>query len=183
MTATPTRKATPELRALCRLFYASVDELGDFSEIDPSEMPETARRLLWHDEHMTETVEAFHGTPVDVSVLQTHHTPTHYSRRILLNRQSDGEVVQFGIVRLNTSALAEAVREEIERQETPLGRILIQHNVLREVRPLSMWSVVPGTNLRKLFGLGEAGVCFGRTALIYCDGLPAVELLEIVTPV
>ena len=179
---TPTRKATPELKALGSLFYDSLDELGQFDEVDPSEMPETARKLLWHDEHMTETVEAFHGSPVDVSVLEASHTPTHYSRRILLSRQSDGQVVQFGIVRLNVASLAKAVREEIERQETPLGRILIQHDVLREVRPMSLWRVKPGPDLRKLFRLGESGVCFGRTALIYCDGLPAVELLEIVTP-
>lgn len=180
---TPTRKATPELRALASLFYASLDELGQFTEVDPSEMPATARKLLWHDEHMTETVEAFHGTPVDVTVLQTNNTPTHYARRILLSRQSDGQVVQFGIVRLNVGSLVSEVREEIERQETPLGRILIRHNVLRQVRPMSLWRVVPGADLRKLFGLGETEVCFGRTALIYCDGLPAVELLEIVTPV
>ncbi len=180
---TPTRKPTPELRALGSLFYASLDELGQFREVDPEELPEPARRLLWHDEHMTETVEAYHDSPVDVAVLQAHHTPTHYSRRILLNRQSDGQVVQFGIVRLNLSSLAPHVREEIERQETPLGRILIQHNVLREVRPMSLWCVVPGPNLRKLFGIDEDSRCYGRTALIYCDGLPAVELLEIVTPV
>ena len=180
---TPTRKATPELRALSNLFYASLEELGQFNEVDASEMPETARKLLWHDEHMTETVEAFHGTPVEVSVLDTNSTPTHYARRILLNKESDGQVVQFGIVRLSVESLAKEVRQEIERQESPLGRILIRHNVLRQVRPMSLWSVIPGLDLRKLFGLGESDVCFGRTALIYCDGLPAVELLEIVTPV
>jgi len=183
MMVTPTRKVTPELQALSNLFYALLDELGQFSEVDASEMPETARKLLWHDEHMTETVEAFHGTPVDVSVLETNKTPTHYSRRILLNRKTDGQVVQFGIVRLSIESLAPEVRQEIERQESPLGRILIRHNVLRQVRPMSLWSVIPGADLRKLFGLGKTEVCFGRTALIYCDGLPAVELLEIVTPV
>ena len=180
---TPTRKVTPELQALSSLFYVSLDELGQFSEVDASEMPETPRKLLWHDEHMTETVEAFHDTPVDVRVLETNRTPTHYSRRILLNRKSDGQVVQFGIVRLSVESLANEVREEIERQESPLGRILIRHNVLRQVRPMSLWKVVPGADLRELFGLGKTDICFGRTALIYCDGLPAVELLEIVTPV
>ena len=107
MMVTPTRKATPELQALCNLFYASLEELGQFSEVDASEMPDTARKLLWHDEHMTETVEAFHGTPVDVSVLEMNKTPTHYARRILLNRKTDGKVVQFGIVRLSVDSLAD----------------------------------------------------------------------------
>jgi chorismate-pyruvate lyase len=182
MTITPSRQATPELKALANLFYLSLDELGQFEEAAPDDLPDNARNLLWHDEHMTVSVEAFHDSAVDVRVLNTHVTPTHYSRRILLSRKSDGGVVQFGIVRLNVDFLGARVREEIECQQTPLGRILIKHNVLRHVRPLSLWRILPGPDLRELFGLGENQICFGRTALIYCNGLPAVELLEIVTP-
>ena len=183
MTVTPTRRATPELKALANLFYLSLDELGGFEEVGPEELPEAARKLLWHAEHMTVTVEAFHGCSVDVRVLNTHVTPTHYSRRILLTRQSDGVVVQFGIVRLNTSFLGLELQHEIEGQDSPLGRILIKYNILRHVRPLSLWKVVPGPDLQELCGLSDQGPCFGRTALIYCNGLPAVELLEIVTAV
>jgi hypothetical protein len=60
---------------------------------------------------------------------------------------------------------------------------LIKHNVLRTVRLLSLWSVSPSTELSGYFGLSEPRDCFGRTALIYCDGVPAVELLEIVAPI
>lgn len=179
---TPSRQATPELKALANLFYLSLDELGVFEEVAEDDLPETPRKLLWHDAHMTVTVEAHHRSPVDVRVLNTHVTPTHYSRRILLTRQSDGGVVQFGIVRLNVSLLGEDVRREIEQQHAPLGRLLIQHNVLRHVRPLSLWRITPGSDLMTLFGLSEPRICYGRTALIYCNGLPAVELLEIVTP-
>jgi chorismate-pyruvate lyase len=182
MTITPSRRATPEVKALANLFYLSLDELGEFEEVTPEELPDVARKLLWHDEHMTVTVEEHHGGPVAVRVLNTHITPTHYSRRILLHRERDGQVVQFGIVRLNVDFLGPRVREEIERQHAPLGRILIQHNVLRHVRPLSLWRIAPGSDLKELFQLQKPGNCYGRTALIYCNGLPAVELLEIVTP-
>lgn len=179
---TPTRQATPELKALVNLFYLSPEDLGEFEELSEDELPEAPRSLLWHDKHMTVTVEAHHGCNVDVRVLNTHVTPTHYSRRIVLNRQTDGRVVQFGIVRLNTSFLGEDVRREIEQEDTPLGRILIEHNVLRHVRPLSMWKVQPGPDLQEIFGITASDTCYGRTALIYCNSLPAVELLEIVTP-
>ena len=128
-------------------------------------------------------VELHHGSSVDLRVLDTHVTPAHYSRRILLTRQSDGRVVQFGIVRLNSTFLGEEVRQEIESEATPLGRVLIEHNVLRDVRLLSLWRIEPGSDLVKLFGLDKPDTCYGRTALIYCNELPAVELLEIVTPV
>ena len=206
------RRATPDLETLVDLFYDNLRDLGEFTEVDEAEMPEVDRGLLAHDEHMTVAVEAFHGCPVDVRVLEVHTTPIHYSRKILLTRQSDGAVVQYGIVRLNLDYLGADVRREIESQQTPLGRILIEHNVLRTVRLLTLWKIEPGEELRKLFGLqrpgspveavdgvpGAAGTdaeaesgkgtlpaastCYGRTALIYCNGIPAVELLEIVTP-
>ena len=50
---------------------------------------------------MTVTVEQFHRTPVNVKVLEMRHDGRFYSRRILLTRQTDNRVVQFGIVRLN----------------------------------------------------------------------------------
>lgn len=182
MTLTPSRQATPELSALVHLFYPSLGDLGAFTEVAESEMPEVPRKLLWHDAHMTVTVESHHGSPVDVRVLDTHVTPTHYSRRSLLTRQIDGRVVQFGIVRLNSTYLGEDIRKEIESEATPLGRILIEHNVLRDVRLLSLWRIEPGSDLIEVFGLETPETCYGRTALIYCNGLPAVELLEIVTP-
>lgn len=181
MTVTPTRQATPELKALANLFYLSLDELGTFVEVDTGEVPERARRLLWHDEHMTVTVEHMNESPVDVSVLNTHRTRTHYSRRIVLHRQSDQKPVLFGIVRLSLDLLPPRVREEIESQETPLGRILIQHNVLRHVRPLSLWKVQAGADLQQHLQVAADEICYGRTALIYCNSLPAVELLEVVT--
>ena len=176
------RRATPELQALVNLFYTQPSELGSFEEVDPDGIPEPFRTLLNHDEHMTVTVEAHHDCSVDVRVEQTHSTTTHYARKILLTRQTDGEVVQFGIVRLNLDSLGSKLRQEIEKQQTPLGRLLIQHDVLRNVRLLSLWKVAAGSDIRKLFELEDTAVCFGRTALIYCNGVPAVELLEIVTP-
>ena len=65
--------------------------VGTFTEVPETALPAIPRKLLAHDEHMTVTVEAFHGCPVEVDVLQTIVTPTHYSRRILLRRQRDVE--------------------------------------------------------------------------------------------
>ena len=89
-------------------------------------------------------------------------------------------MIQYGIVRLNLDYVGQDARREIESEQIPLGRVLITHNVLRNVRLLSLWKVTPGEELRKLFGLDTPETCYGRTALIYCNGVPAVELLEIV---
>ncbi|HAY81987.1 MAG TPA: hypothetical protein DCY79_19460 [Planctomycetaceae bacterium] len=180
--ATHADRAAPELAALVELFYERLGNLGGFTELQEQVLPEPYRTLLAHDAHMTVTVEAHHNSKVDVDVLETHRTDTHYSRKILLRRQSDGVVVQFGPVRLNVAFLGADARREIESEQTPLGRVLIEHDVLRHVRLLSLWETQPSAELCDLFGLQQPQPCYGRTALIYCNGMPAVELLEIVTP-
>jgi len=172
-----------DIHAMVALFYDTAGDLGRFCEVSAEEMPNVYQRLLAHEEHMTVTVESFHSSPVDVDVQQTKESGDHYSREILLRRKIDTRVVQYGIVRLNRSYLEPDVRAEIESQRIPLGRVLISHNVLRQVQLLSTWRITGGKALAGYFQIDEGDEVFGRTALIYCNGEPAVELLEIVTPV
>jgi len=173
---------TPDLATLVALFYPSAPELGLFDRVEVRDMPAGYAGLLAHEEHMTVTVERFHASPVDVQVLDRRVTPSHYSRKILLSRQSDGRVVQYGIVRLHLGYLEPHVRRQIEAEDTPLGRVLIQNNVLRSVHLASLWRVTAGPELATLFDMPPGEVTYGRTALIMCNDEPAVELLEIVTP-
>ncbi len=179
----PPARLTPELDQLIGLFYKSPDELARFDTVDRADTPPVYRALLHHEHHMTVTVENFHGCPVDVRVLETQLTGEHYARKILLTRQSDGEVAQFGIVRLNFAVVDDEVRRDIESQQIPLGRVLIKHNVLRVIHLVNLWKVTPGPALCELFQMGPKEITYGRTAVIDCNGEPAVELLEIVTPV
>lgn len=175
----------PNLEELIGLFYAEVGQVGTFKQIPAALMPGYARMLLSHNEHMTVTMEEFHGSPVDVEVLHIEQRGGHYARKILLRRKSDAKVVQFGIVRLDFRYVTDEVRREIESRQAPLGKVLIDHNVLRQVQLVGLWKIAPGDDLRRLFAMpaDSALDVYGRTALIYCDGEPAVELLEIVTPV
>ncbi len=171
-----------DLDQLARLFYPSLAALGRFDEVAAEAMPVHYQRLLNHEHHMTVTVEQFHGCPVDVQVLDRHRTDAHYARKILLVRQSDRTVVQYGIMRVHLRYLDAAVRAAIEDESTPLGRILIEHDVLRSIHLRSLWQVTPGVELCHFFGLPPGGTTYGRTALIRCDEEPAIELLEIVAP-
>lgn len=132
---------------------------------------------------MTVAVEEFHHSPVSVQVLERKTDGQRYSRRILLQRQSDRRVVQFGIVRLNFEFVLPTVCREIESELIPVGRVLIQHNVLREIELVSLWQVSPGPDLCRLFNIRPNNITYGRTALIHLNGQPTVELLEIVAPV
>src|SRR5262245_51422109 len=173
----------PALDHLVGLFFADLAELGTFEELLAETVPEPYRRLLAHHDHMTVSVEQHHGCKVDVEVLSAKRSGDYYSRKIILHRQSDGRVVLFGIPRLNLRLVDDDVRREIISETKPLGRVLIEHNVLREVQLASLYRITPGPELSRLFGLAQPLATYGRTAFIYCDGYVAVELLEIVAPV
>jgi chorismate-pyruvate lyase len=179
MSSVPT---VPDLHTLIGLFYDSTAALGEFVEVQPEQMPPLFCELLAHENHMTVTVEAHHGSPVNVQVLNTHTSGKHYAREILLARQSDGHVVQYGIMRVNFEFLSEAVREEIESQRAPLGRILIENDVLRAVQLSQLWKISAAAPLCQSLDISPGVTIYGRTAIIHCNGEPAIELLEIVTP-
>lgn len=173
--------AKVELDALIKLFFEDPAPLGRFSQTEATAIPEPQRSLLAHDFHMTVTVEKFHSSSVDVKVLAARTDDRLYSRKILLTRQSDDRVVQYGIVRLNFDVLEDEVVNEIEAEQIPLGRILINHNVLRRVKLLSLYEIECGPVLAEAFQHNEKDKVYGRTALIYLNESPAIELLEIVS--
>jgi chorismate-pyruvate lyase len=171
-----------DVASLAELFYPTLDSLGEFVEVDSAAMPDVYRQLLAHEHHMTVTVESHHGCPVDVVVLDEHAGDADYARKILLTRTSDGRVVQFGIVRIHWQYVSADVRRDIESQATPLGRILIAHDVMRRIHVASLYRVAPSDRLAHMMRLTEPQATYGRTAMIYCDDQPAIELLEIVAP-
>ncbi|MGL4421751.1 MAG: hypothetical protein ACRCZF_13875 [Gemmataceae bacterium] len=146
-------------------------------------LPEPYRTLLDHTHHMTVTVEQFYGRSVEVQVLACRQVGEQYRRMILLRLAGGGPVVQFGIVRVNLAVLPEPVRQEILSGRTPLGRVLIQHDVLRQVQPTGFVIVAPNQALQTWFGQHSSQTCYGRLGLITSGGEVAVEVLEILAPI
>lgn len=169
-----------DLHELVSLFFPRTEDLGSFTEREPTSLPPAYQQLLAHNAHMTVTVESFHKSLVDVHVHRTDINDTRYAREITLSRQSDGRVVQYGIVRLNHEYLDPEVWQEIASQKIPLGRVLIQHNVLREVVLEKLWHVEAAEPLAGHLAVHAGDTVFGRTAMIFCNKEPAIELLEIV---
>lgn len=167
---------------LIGIYYHEPSLLGHFEIVDRRSVPDVYRRLLDHSNHMTVTVELHHSDSVDVEVLRSDNVDGHYRREILLKTHAKKHVVQYGIVRLYTKYLAEKPRLEILSQHKPLGRVLIEHNVLREIELFDLLRVECGQILSKVFDVPLGTVTYGRTALIHCNHEPAIELLEVVRP-
>ncbi len=169
----------PSAEVLVGLFYENVSQLGELIRVGQLEAPYDA--LLHHQQHMTIAVERYYQGPVDVDVLDVRLSEGTYSRKILLRRKANRAVVQFGIVRLRTRFLSEQVRHSVESRQVPLGRVLIEHDVMRQVELVQLWKVDPAAELAGYFESKES--TFGRSALIYVGDSPAIELLEILAPV
>lgn len=167
-----------------RMFFAlfPADDVRAYEHVPAERVPEPYRRLLVHEYHMTVTVEAYHGSLVDVRVVQTHREGDEYARKSLLVLQSTGRIVQLGMVRIHLEYCTPAVREEIVAGQTPLGRILINHGLLTTVRPTAFLRILPGKQLQEWFGLEEAMPTYGRLAVITWNDKPAIEVLEIEAP-
>jgi chorismate-pyruvate lyase len=173
----------PDIAELAALFFPQLAALGRFERVSEDVLPPAYRSLLAHDDHMTVTIEAIYNSLVDVQVLDVRQEDDLYAREILLSRQRDGKVVLFGIMRMDLTQVRPEVRREIVEKGTPLGRILIRHHVMRHVELDGLYRVTPGEALHELLQFTGDVETFGRTARIHVGGRPAVQLLEIVTPV
>jgi chorismate-pyruvate lyase len=172
----------PTFDHLYNLFPNSPDR-SEAVEIPAHEVPEPYHSLLVHTHHMTITVEKFYGSPVDVRVLECQQVGDEYARKILLSTRDNNHVVQFGLVRINLSVCPEAVRKEIVEGKTPLGRVLIQNNMLRRIKPGPFLRVSLSAEMAGWFGVEESTTTYGRLGVIFTGDRPAVEVLEVLAPV
>jgi chorismate-pyruvate lyase len=163
------------------LFYEDPETLARLDCVASADLPPSFRQLLDHHSHMTVTVEQFHGAPVTVQVLQQRFEGDRYLREIILRTTAESpKVALYGIVDLNLSVLDPQVRSEILAGKSPLGRILIEHQVLRKVTLERLYRVSPGPQLVRLMEGCQGSPLFGRSARIDLNGHPALKLLEIV---
>lgn len=163
--------------------FPDSDPLFETVEHTPaSATPEPYRGMLAHDHHMTVTMESYHQSPVDVRVLDQRSDENLYARKILLVKQGTELPVQFGIVRFNFQYVTDAVREEILAGSIPLGRVLINHNVLRHIDLGAILRVTAGPALATHLQMETGQTTYGRLATIFCNNRPAVDLLEVSRP-
>lgn len=174
------------LDALCAGFCSHRRACLHCQAIDPSSIPSPFTKLLIHHDHMTTRLADYYGRPVELRVLDHQLIDEIYRRKILLVVAGTEQVVELGVVRIDLGATPTSVREAILERRRPLGDILIQHDVLRHIEPHWYLKVSGGCPLledvlRHAGGQRTRDATFGRIGLIYCNGEPAIELLEIIT--
>ena len=171
-----------ELLSLTSRFPDSQPLFQRAEHIPSSITPEPYKTMLVHEHHMTVEMEKYHGCSVDVRVLDSKLDGDDYARKILLLKHGTETVVQFGLVRFRLNYVTEEVRNEIIGGQTPLGRVLINHNVLRHIDLGAIIEITAGPALAKYLQMPVGAVTYGRLATIFCNRQPAVDLLEISAP-
>ncbi|MCA9077108.1 MAG: hypothetical protein KDA93_18930 [Planctomycetaceae bacterium] len=171
-----------ELSRLTSLFPEDKPLFAEVEYVAKSLVPEPYKQMLVHDHHMTVTMEEYHGCSVEVRVLDRKSEGDIYCRKIVLLKEGTDEVVQFGFVRFDFQYVTEAVKEAIVSEEIPLGRVLINHNVLRHIDLGAILRITAGPGLAKSLQMREGAETYGRLATIFCDKRPAVDLFEVSAP-
>lgn len=169
---------------MLRLFHPAADAFAGVRAVEAGLVPEPYRSLLDHTSHMTVAMERYHGGPVSLRVARVAEGSAAgrgYAREILLAR-GDGLVVQYGIVRIDLSAIDGGTAAAIRAAEVPLGRLLIEAGLLRAVHDVGLLEVNPGPGLCRLFDRVGCPATFGRVAEISISGRPAIELFEVAAP-
>jgi hypothetical protein len=144
--------------------------------------PEPYHRMLVHEHHMTISMESFHDCTVDVEVMASRFEDGLYLRKIRLHKSGTKDAIQFGYVRFNLDYVTEKVRSEILAEKTPLGRVLIQHNVFRHVDLGAILRFTAGPGMAEYLNMNVGQMTYGRLATIFCNGAPAIDLLEVSSP-
>jgi hypothetical protein len=171
-----------ELIDLCRPFAPDGANIAaDCDVVSPNDIPHPADALLVHHAHMTIALERHYGKPVQVEVHDERLDSETYTRKITLVLSGTEHRVETGIARLRLRHLSSQVRDEILAKQSPLGAILIKHNVHRRIKPRYFLRFPARSATIELLGPGpNAAPVYGRLGTIYCDDEPAIELLEIV---
>jgi hypothetical protein len=138
--------------------------------------------MLVHERHMTLAMERHHECPVDVHVVDRKWDGDVYGRKSILTKQGTDVPVQLGFVRFHFEYVTDAVKDEIISETIPMGRVLINHNVLRHIDLGAIVKFTAGPGLADYLQMVEGGETYGRLATIFCNKRPAVDLLEISAP-
>jgi len=167
------------LADLCEGFFEDRSWVTSCEAVEADDIPPPVRKLLAHDRHMTATLKAHYRQEVELRVLRHRLEGDQYTRKILLTLPDRGDVVEFGIARVDLRFTDEEVRSAILGRAMPLGAILIGHRVLTKVTPIWYLRFPADCPLKMYFGQPSVEA-YGRLATIHCNGDEAVELLEIV---
>jgi len=154
--------------------------LPNARELPPDKIPQPYRSLLCHDSDMTTTLETHHGGKMHVEALAVDASELTHAREVLLRLDDSDRVVAYGAIKIQLEHLPEPARQLILENKEPLGRVLIDHDVAFESRPILYFRIMPNDGVRQFLDAAPGKALYGRrNVLVHPEAGIIAEILEI----
>lgn len=165
-------------------FYAQAGRpLPAFEVISGDDMPLPYRSLLAHENDMTSTLAAFHGSVPHVRVLHRQQRDDFYFREVILVLAESGRRVEFGAIKINLGLLPAPVRRLLLEERLPLGQILQDHGLQFTSRPKAFLRMVADAFIGEALGVPAGAILYGRrNSLLDAHRRAFAEIVEILPP-
>jgi chorismate-pyruvate lyase len=151
--------------------------------IEPAEMPEPWHSLLVHQSDMTSTLEGFYKEQLHIEVLARHVVENEYFREVALVLDGSGKRVEYGAIKIMLDLFPIEARQEILREQQPLGRILAAFGIDFASRPRAFLRMAPDEFIGRALNLKERQFLYGRrNTLLDAWERPLAEIVEILPP-
>ena len=147
--------------------------------VEPGDIPLPYRSLLVHESDMTLTLERHFGGRVMLRPLSTFTLRGSYFRRVLLVQEYAGQPVEMGAIRMELDAFGEKIRQQIVRNEIPLGRILRDGRFRYESHVKAYLQVTPNPEMMGVFWMREPRTLYGRRTEIVRHGTKIGDIVEV----
>jgi chorismate-pyruvate lyase len=175
--------STPVAYPLDEFYARSGLSLPPLDQIDGEAVPEPYKSLLVHERDMTSTLESFHQTGIHLRVVSREQRGDEYFREVVLALDGSEKPAEFGAIKIHLEKFPEAARQEILREQFPLGHILKEFGLEYQSRPKAFLRIASDQTINGLLGLAGAHLLYGRrNTLLNATGDPLAEIVEILPP-
>jgi hypothetical protein len=166
-------------------FYARSElSLPPLDQVDGEAVPEPSKSLLVHERDMTSTLESFHKTGIHLRLVSREQRGDEYFREVVLVLDGSEKPVEFGAIKIQLDRFPEKVRQEILREQFPLGHLLKDFAIEYQSRPRAFLRIASDRTINGLLGLTGAHLLYGRrNTLLNPAGESIAEIVEILPPV
>jgi chorismate-pyruvate lyase len=148
--------------------------------VDGEAVPEPYKRLLVHQNDMTPTLENFYQGRLHLQVLGRRRKEDSYFREVILLLDGTNQPVEFGAIKINLALFPPAAREQILKEELPLGHILQECKILHTSRPRAFLRLASDRLISEVLKLSGAQMLYGRRNTLFDpQGCPLAEIVEI----
>ena len=166
-------------------FYArSGLSLPPLDQVDGEAVPEPYKSLLVHERDMTSTLESFHKAGIHLRLVSREQRGEEYFREVVLVLDGSEKPVEFGAIKIQLDRFPAKVRQEILREQFPLGHLLKDFVIEYQSCPRAFLRIASDRTINGLLGLTGAHLLYGRrNTLLNPAGEPIAEIVEILPPV